>query len=222
MKTWLWRRLVLPLGLATVALFALHTQFPADGLFINLASSFVVVIVTVLYIDRVLERRREVEWSAASHLISDRLFLLSNSTITNVRTALGIDASHLELALALVDIEAGGYFDVSEKMIEPRARSKVIGLDNKGWHGLDKALQESYADCEQALLVFGNKLKPDEFAGLARLQSRIRKARFAYEVFPDIVGVPDHQLPPSTRGDRREFRDEIVKTAGGDIRNVLI
>ena len=86
----LWLRLALPLALLAVAGIWLNTIQPMDGFFLNLATELLGIIVTVAYVDWVLKAHEREVWRGTSTRIEQRLRVLSNSTVSGLRSSLDL------------------------------------------------------------------------------------------------------------------------------------
>lgn len=133
-------------------------------------------------------------------------------------SGMGFTASQLPLTLA--STHGDGYYSMCEHMVEPEVGSRVQALDQEGWKRLDHALRASYTMADQVLGLFGNKLNAPQVAGLIELQNRLQSALFAYEVFPDVVGVPDDRLP-SGPDDPAGFKRDLTQSTARALRSVL-
>ena len=91
------RRLILPLSFA--ACLSLVAGYYLKGLFhdllVNLAATFVGSILTVVYIDAVLQRRQQLCWEGLRSRAAKRLFALANSCITLLRVPLKVSSPPL-------------------------------------------------------------------------------------------------------------------------------
>ena len=207
---WLWRKLVLPLGTGALTLLALHFVVPFDGWWLNLSASFVAIVVTILYVDRILERHDQLKWSTAAELISQRILLTCSGNITNLRGALDIPPMSV-LSTSPGTIQRD-YLDHSASVVEPAIASHVRSLDVAGWKKLATGIRACYTNCENVLSLFGAKLDPKELELLIATQNHLRSAVLPYEAFPDLLGLPDDQMP-QTKPDPRPLRDQHTQWA---------
>lgn len=215
---WLVRHLVVPLSLASACFLALHMVLPLGGLFLNLAASFVAIVVTVLYVDRILQRHERLRWEGAATLISGRILATVTGNITNLRVALDFPSIEPR-TLDSISIH-GQYLAYCEQVIEPAVHSRVKKLDVAGWKKLARAIQTSYANCENVLTLFSNRLDPKQLQHLVELENALRTAMLPYETFPDLLGVPDHELPLS-KSDPRSLRNHQTEWGASEVERAL-
>jgi len=104
-RPYILKRLVLPLSMFAAASLAVSYFLKGLGhdLAVNLTATFVGSILTVAYVDRVLQRRQELRWAGLRTRAAKRLFTFANSCITTVRTALKVDAQAIAY-LSLIHI----------------------------------------------------------------------------------------------------------------------
>lgn len=215
---WLWKTLILPLGLGSLGLVGLHSVLPLGGLWVNLAASFLTIIVTVLYVDRTLEHRDRMRWAGPSKLLSARLGVLSASTITNLRGPLGFRPPRI----TVVDVLAmqREYLSHCQTTIEPGVIASLQGLDVAGWKKLADGLQTAYVNVQNDLSLFGNRFNPRELELVMALQNHLLSALLPYETFPDLLGVPNHLLPKGN-ADTVFLKDFHTNLVASEIRATL-
>jgi hypothetical protein len=219
-RRWLWRNLNLPLGAATAASIGLHLAWPAGGFWINLATTLIGSIVAVNYIDRVVQRRAQLEWRGATELIAHRLQHTAFATITNVRAAVGLSARHL--GIAQIDLnDKTAFLTLCASQIEPLLGDSVRRLNQAGWSKLGEALQVAYRDFQDALTLFGGKLRPADFRRILQIQDDIRSVLALWSAFPDVLGVEDVQLPASEGGDLAAFKRSATADLAARVSGIL-
>jgi hypothetical protein len=93
-KPLLWS-LLIPLLLASALTLTLAYMLSGTldyaSIFLNLSTDFVMVVITILYIDRVLKRHEDEQYKGIDFLINYRLYNLANSIIETLCLPLGID-----------------------------------------------------------------------------------------------------------------------------------
>ena len=195
-----------------------HAVYPLDGLWLNLGASFIAIIVTILYVDRILERHDERRWHRPKKLISHRIMVTVGSNITNIRGALGI--APLNALITEPRAMHREYLKYCAAVIEPEVASQVGGLDQVGWKRLARAIEACYTNCENVLSLFASTLDPRQLELLIEMQNHLRTAALPYQTFPDLLGVPDNNLP-ATKSDPRELRDHHAGWAASELKEVL-
>jgi hypothetical protein len=217
---WLWRYLNIPLGTATAAAIGVHFLWPAAGFWVNLATTLVGTIVAVNYVDRVLRRHTQLEWRGAVGLIAKRLQTVCCGAITEIRISIGLSADRLSNSSARV-FDTSSYMKVCELEIEPAVDGLVRNLDRAEWKRLANALERAYRDLQDLLAVFGAKLRASEFREILALQDDLRGTLIMWSTFPDLLGVPDAELPTNRYGDQIEFKHHMTRQLAGQVSSIV-
>jgi hypothetical protein len=169
-----------------------------DGFFINLATELLGIIVTVAYVDWVLKAHEREAWRGTSTRIGHRLRVLSNATVSGLRSSFGFGTDVLDhSALQSRDLSRASaeVMRVGMHVLLPALRPRLEALDVKGWRSLADHLQSSWREAERLLDQFGHRLAPTDIELLLDLQQEIESALTFWRIFPDIAGVPDNDLP---------------------------
>ena len=199
----LWFKLALPLALLAAASIWLNSIRSMDGFFLNLATELIGIIVTVAYVDWIIKAHERKSWEGTSSRIADRLRVLSNATTSGIRSSLGYGVDILNDAV----MRSGDLKRMNEEVmrigihvLQPSLRSRLEALDVKGWKSLAEHLQGTWRETERLLDRFSQHLEPMDLELLLDLQQEIQNSLTFWSTFPDIVGVPDQDLP-TTRSD---------------------
>jgi len=85
--------LVLPLTLGAVVLMATSYCVPEPwrSLFVNLAAGLAGSVITVFYIEKIIRRNEQHEWTKVKEHVGRQVNILANATTSSVRLALGLD-----------------------------------------------------------------------------------------------------------------------------------
>jgi hypothetical protein len=193
--------LVLPFVAAAAACVFVSTRVaePWKGLSVNVAAAFLGSIVTVFYVDKVLNRHQERVWASVRSKVLARLETVANVTVSSVRTAFEVEPPNLmhdptNLALMREEI-----LRLAERRLVP-ARSHIHGMDQQAWKTLVLNLQGSAQEVDRLLTLFWRNLDADQTALLLQVQEDAQQLLVGYSIWPDILGVPENQLPRKRDG----------------------
>lgn len=223
MKRTLIAYLVVPLLAATAVALFIGARWSADGFFVNLAAGFVGNLITVFYVDWILQRHEQSRWSVADARISGLLRRLSAATITGIRTSFGYGTEIFDTRAlnsgspSVMQVEV---LRVATHVLAPVAEAKITDLDTAGWKRLCAHLQQISAECGSLIDRFGHRLQPRALTILLDLQQGLDSAQAFWRVFPDIAGVPEAQLP-RTKTPPKELQTAWCGLTARDIRRVL-
>lgn len=212
-----------PLLAATVLAVLVHLRWPADGFFLNLAAGFVGSLVTVGYIDWILQKHESERWREADSRIALRLAKLASATITTIRTSFGFGTEIFDrFAMATRDVEVmrKEVVRIAEHVLIPAAETRIKALNQQQWRLFASQLQLASAECGVILDRFSGRLQPREISLVLDLQQHLESSLIFWSTFPDIAGVPIHQLP-KTKTPPEELQAVWCELCARDVRKVL-
>lgn len=200
-------KLALPLlGLASASVW-LNSVVQTDGFLLNLATELIGIVITVAYVDWALKAHEKKSWEGTSVRIAARLRNLSNATVSGLRSSLGFGTDILDDAI----IQSGDLqkinaevMRIGKHVLQPSLRARLETLTMNQWKTLAAHLQGTWQEAER-LLQFSHRLDSADIELLFDLQQQADSALTFWRTFPDIAGVPDEELPPTT-GDTRDLK----------------
>jgi len=198
-RPYMWKRLIVPLSCAALA-SVVGSHFLrglSHDLLINLAATFVGSILTVAYIDVVLQRRQELRWMGLRSRAAKRLFALANTCITSVRGALkvsprvidGSDEPTLDLR-----VMRSRMIRVAQRIL-PQEISRLQEISSADWRRLASGLQASIEMGDRLLDLFGREFQPQIAELVLDIQSAAQGVVSQYALWPDLLGIPTDELP---------------------------
>src|SRR5258706_8839061 len=198
-RPYILKRLVLPLSLSALAAFAASYFLKGLGhdLFVNLTATFVGSILTVAYIDKVLQRRKELRWAGLRIRAPKRLFTFANSCITTVRTALKVNARAIddyEEPSQDLRIMRARMIRASQEVL-PLEISQIRNMTPAEWARFHTGIQTSYDIGDRLLILFGKDFAPRIAELILDIQSVSQSLMYHYAVWPDLMGVSADKLP---------------------------
>ena len=202
-NSFLLKRLVIPLSVAAAIfmLVAFLTPDPWRSLLINLAATFLGSIVTVFYIEVILRRDEQRQWTIVTGHVGKQVNILANATISSVRQALDVP-----LPAAFEDFDVAKDPATIRKLMTELAESLLPDLpglarmDPDGWRSLVNNLRATTINCERVLALFGRNLDPIITGLILDVSETTRELLGHYEIIPDLLGVPFGQLKPNRVG----------------------
>ncbi len=193
-------RLGLPLAVLFGIALLLNARWQASGLFLNLATEIIGIMITVFYVEWLIRDHERRKWQSTDLRIANRLRILLNATVSSMRSGLGFDPEILdERALALGDLKDihNEIMRVAEKVLYPRVHERVHDLDQKGWKSLATHLANAQSATTRFFNAFRERLDPDQIANLLDLEEALADSLTFYLVLPELAGVPAKDLPPT-------------------------
>ena len=95
---------ILPLSILSLLTIGAQAFFlQADGFFINLSTEVIGILITVCYVDWILRRNQDRQWSATDELIEKRLMIMLNNTVSHIRFCMGFDVDVMDRTVTQSD-----------------------------------------------------------------------------------------------------------------------
>jgi hypothetical protein len=211
-------RLMLPLGTAAAAALGTAVVFPSGGFFLNLGTELLGILLTVGGVDLILRHEESRRWHGAHARIAQRLEAVANVTWSQFRVAFGFNTNVFnETAFLSTDprLRRSEGIRIAENIVVPAALSGVRALDRKSWMQLDNQLRLTSVSVDRLVELFSSHFEADVLCDLLELQDHLTSIISLYSTWPDMLGVPDDELPPSrdryrSRVTQREAFEEMV------------
>lgn len=83
-RNFLIKRLIIPLLLLAILSLVLSYFLPWQGLFINLFTTFLGILITVFYVDKILSEHDRQRWAGVTSRVNKRIEVISNLTISEI------------------------------------------------------------------------------------------------------------------------------------------
>ncbi len=198
------KALVIPLFVATTVALWLSTLVsePWAGLLVNLAAGFVGTVLTVLYVDVVLERHSAHRWKSVRERVNTRVERLANTSISSVRVALRFGPDVLDTAGNFANDTGSrrkAMIGIAEGVLSHNV-GRIRDLDGNGWKLLARDLRGASELADQLFATFGTRIDAEPNEKMFNLQDIIGTVLGFYTIFPDLLGVPADKLPTKRDG----------------------
>ncbi len=221
---YLWKRLILPLTLAAGLFLLLALTIPWQGFFVNLAATFIGILVTILYVDFIIKQHERGRWAQAKALIEKRIMNFATISASQFRTAFGI--SHHVLDGEAMDINdpssiRRAMIRLAQNVLLPSVESNVQKLDTQEWKKLISQLRITWEGADRLCSVFGNRIEPEKLSLIMEIQDEIWGIISFYSTFPDVIGVSDDKLPPIKGHSPISDKRAMERVLSGNIRIIL-
>lgn len=215
-------KLIIPLSILSVIFVGVAYIFDWNSFFINLAAGVVVVFVTVGYVDWIIKKHESSQWEGVKNIVSDRLTIFINATISGIRESLGYDMNFL----FRID-ETDTLDQMHEKLmiyarqkLAPRIRVGLETLDATQWEKLARHLSSTMDQINKEVNLFQRQFKPAVLEILLNIQVEIRNGLSFYSLFPELFVPPGEDLP-KTKTPPENLRRYGYDQAAQGIQNIF-
>lgn len=221
---YLWKKLVIPLAILSLAFLILALFFPWQGFFVNLTATFIGILATVLYVDYILKQHEKSRWTLAKALIDKRIDSFANVSASQFRTAFNI--SYKVFNEETMDFDNPSsirreMIRVTRDILLPSVDSGIRKLEMEDWKKLDRQLRITWESADRLCSVFGNRIEPEKLSLIMEIQDEIRSILTYYSLLPDVIGVPDDKLPPKKNGSAKADKRAMERNISSHINNIL-
>jgi len=194
-----------------------------NGLFTNLATTFLGILLTVCYVDYILRRHDKERWAATTARIESRIQSFAEITSASFRTAFHIDYHVIrmwkmgERRSARTEI-----IRLIREVLLPQVDAKVPAIDQKGWTSLRAQLKQIVPWLDHLITAFGNRLDPEVFSLILKIEDHINNIWGFTKTFFDAIGVPDSDLQTKKpHGEAIADRRAMESVIAGDVKQIL-
>lgn len=218
-----WSWLALPLVLLFGVVISIHTRWPADGFFLNLATEIIGILITIVYVDRIFKRHEMQRWLSTDTRIANRLRILLNAIVTGIRAGLGFGPEVLDEGCLVSKSPIAIHNEIiriAEHVISPAVYHRVRALDSRGWKSLATQVANSHNGTLTFLNAFQARLSPEQTSDLLDLQEALSNSLIFYTVFPDLAGVTERDLP-KTRTPPEVLQQSGYEATAKELQRVL-
>jgi len=214
----------LTLGAAVLMLASFFVPEPWRSLLVNLAAGLVGSMITVFYIEKIIRRNQQYEWTKVMGHIGRQVNILANGTTSSVRQALGLGMPLSSLELEVVS-NPRRMRTMMIEIIEDQLLPQVVGLsqmNQKDWRIFSNNMIGSVKDAERILALFSKNLDPTIMGLILDIHERARVLLSHYQTWPDMLGVPFAQMKPNNRGESMvPFFEAVYKLVVQDAEQLL-
>ncbi len=198
--------LVAPLAVASTVLIlvSFRASEPWRSLLINLAAGLLGSMITVLYVEKVIQRNEREEWTKVLGHVGKQVNILANGTTTSLRLALGLRMPRPSADDVEVVRDPHRMREMMINLIENQLLpqiSQLAEMNQKDWKTFATNMQSSVADTERILSLFSRNLDPTTMGLILDIHEGARTLLLDYMTWPDLLGVPLNDLKPNNRGE---------------------
>lgn len=224
--------LIVILLLFSVISIVLNRYIDTDGFLMNLATEIIGIFVTVIFVDKIIKNYEDEKWKGVEYKIKKYVQILINATISSVRNSFGYsfeDVCSYEIHNAVYTNPKENFhlmekelIRISREILEPTVFVRVEKMNRKSWDILIINFKNLYESTERILSLFGSKLTPEQFEILLDIQETINNVFMQHMTWPDIIAVPDEDLPVGGRTPAVDLKHEINNQLSNEIKKILV
>ena len=163
LSRFLLKRLIAPLTAASIVCLVLAYSCPWQGFFVNLATTFIGILFTFVYVDTIVQRYERQQWAEAKERIAQRIEQLGFVTITNCRISFGygtdIFAESSQDPDRVVEEMRPEMVRIAENILIPSALSKIEQFDQSRWKQFIERLQSVWQSADRYIELFSTETR---------------------------------------------------------------
>lgn len=218
--------LTVPLLLASAITLWISRPITVREVFLNLATDFITIVITVWYVDWILNRQEQLRWQNAEKYISAEAGKLGHSLVSAVVEDIKLSNQIFPKKnpplhkRTIEDIQAEILSNV-KKLDHDQIIAKLKELDASQWSKLMIGLQSRAAEITVLISQFGSRLNPEKLEVLLTLRDAIDTAESTYSLFRGFLGVPVSELPSVKDGKAFEYTALATIRLGIDLWQIL-
>ena len=208
------KRLVLPL--AVLAVISLLVSFLIikqsfyitwKSLFLNLGVTSIGIIITLSYVNWILNEHENKKWKDVQISIQNRIKRYLIGTIITFRVSFGFDLDvyssefmeKFDLTDTFTDVSperSEETINIGENVLRPVISSNIKNMNQEEWYQLTKNIEVLQKEIVRIvdLFLFANQIEPKIFSDLLQIEDEIEAFIKFYYAIPNFYGVPDKQI----------------------------
>lgn len=216
-------KLVIPLVIVSILLIVLNNYNDFDGLTLNLATEIIGIVVTIIYVDIMIQRHNSKKWELVNRELMNHMFRLSNVFISSLRSSFGISHEEYLDLFSIMDGEMDEEERVSKSVmnkyidnIQPYQLDYLLKMNKKDW----KNLIENWTNAHNSIINHQNMYNSISDANQIEISMTLMGMSFKvigwYRTFYDVLPV---EIEQSEEG--LVTRDELIKMIDTDITKLV-
>ena len=208
------KRLVLPL--AVLAVISLLVSFLIikqsfyitwKSLFLNLGVTSIGIIITLSYVNWILNEHENKKWKDVQISIQNRIKRYLIGTIITFRVSFGFDLDvyssefmeKFDLTDTFTDVSperSEETINIGENVLRPVISSNIKNMNQEEWYQLTKNMEVLQKEIVRIvdLFLFSNQIEPKIFSDLLQIEDEIEAFIKFYYAIPNFYGMPDEQI----------------------------
>jgi hypothetical protein len=208
------KRLVLPL--AVLAVISLLVSFLIikqsfyitwKSLFLNLGVTSIGIIITLSYVNWILNEHENKKWKDVQISIQNRIKRYLIGTIITFRVSFGFDLDvyssefmeKFDLTDTFTDVSperSEETINIGENVLRPVISSNIKNMNQEEWYQLTKNIEVLQKEIVRIvdLFLFANQIEPKIFSDLLQIEDEIEAFIKFYYAIPNFYGMPDEQI----------------------------
>lgn len=170
------KSITLPLIVSFLVSIVLHWGLDFDGFFLNLATEIIGIIITVAYIDYILDRQKNEEWKATRAIVAIRVQKFVMGSINNCHEGLKFVPADIVIRITSrtpgTEYLAQNILDAARSNLSFSETQKRLNLfDNSDWKYLSAKMVTVSEEADKLLLHFGEKITSQQYQLILETQS---------------------------------------------------
>lgn len=215
-------RLILPLLALAILSMILSYPFTRKDIFINLGTDFIIIIITIWYVNWILNIHEKNKWLGVEEFISSEAGKVAHGFIS-------IIADQLKLSDKIFpSLGSGSIQQVQTQIIENvKELDQEMIIDSLKrfnalqWNDLMESIEEKIADSSSLLIQFGSRIDPSGVECILKFREAASRIISSYSIFKLFLGVPREMLPKVKGGKPWEFTILATIRTGIDLEYTL-
>jgi hypothetical protein len=189
---------MLPLLVAAIIALVVGYFVSWQGLFINLFTTFIGILLTVFYVDIILREHDQHRWSTVTTKVNQRIVPFANRIISEFGSMfVSAKAPMYQTSEVLSGDEVRTEREViraAKFLLIPALPAAIEKMDQSNWKALMNTLSTIYREADELIDRFQSKMTPELLSAVLEIQDQIDNVSARYSLVPDILGVSDQEL----------------------------
>ena len=167
---------------------------PWQGLFINLAATFIGILITVFYVDLILRKYEEERWSNVKIRAHQRIERMANLSIGAFRSAYNLGTDIFGESFLETDDRTeirSMIARAAENVLIPLTPTRLNTVNRAEWKKVVQLLEVVAKMGDELLNLFGDKIEPEIFSQMLEIHNKAEGILAQYSLVPEAFGIND-------------------------------
>jgi len=219
------KTLIIPLIIASAISIIIAFIIPWQGLFVGLATTFIGILITIIYVDWILRVNEKKKWENVHFRLDMELTRFGIIAINEFRTAFNI-GSEIVMSIDFSNpiIMRKEMAQMAKIILVPNAGKKVLEMNQSDWNNLSNNLITVINEADRLINLFGNRMDPEIFSLVLEIREKALRIQSMYSLVPNLLGVSDKDLPISQKTHKPMIPEKgfIINSLADDIGELLL
>lgn len=219
--------LISPLLISILLFMTINHYRSYNGLWLNLATEFAGIVVTIIYIEYVIDRNNQKKWKPINENIQEMVLFYTNSLLTSLRSAQGHSEYQFQEDSDAVknkqksNLESTqGIIEYYKKIVLPNQEYAFLNLNENEWNTLISDWDEVRSESLNCQKMYNAVLDSKHIEILMYITKSLSWITKFYNVWSDIIPIDSTNINKYGDG-TADVRINVIENLQSDMNELI-